>query len=145
MSVSITITLPPESQALIQRSGKLRQEFPVIVKRGMDRALDVVKGRVIGKRLLGKGPFDPSLHRIGEVTQKTMRSTRFEPARILGTSVIGAIGTETWYAELHEYGSSKHPRRAPFTTEIVENTEYIAQEIANEIAKTFREVAAKGS
>ena len=150
--VTIAITLPPESQALIKSFQDLPAELPQAIKRGMDTALQIVRGRIQTQRLSGKGPYPPSQHRLGVVTQTLQLAARAEPAVIAGNTVTGAIGTSgVRYAAAHEFGfegtvrgrgnSTRHmnlPERAPFRTGINENADYIAGEIGSEIEKTFK-------
>jgi hypothetical protein len=145
-AVTITITLPPESQAMIEHFKQMPLELPRAIKRGMDRALPIVAGRIVERRLSGKGPFPPIQHQLGEVTGRLRRSVRAEPAVISGDTVTGAIGSNVVYASVHEFGWSGYPsfksgvrhlrtfaERAPFRTGINENAEYIAGEIETEI------------
>jgi hypothetical protein len=149
-AVTIKIELPPESQALIRNFDKMPDELPKAIKRGMDRALSVVRGRIQANRLSGKGPFPPSAHRLGEVTGQLRGSAREEPAVIAGNTVTGAIGTPIVYGAVHEFGFSgtvrgkggtsrqmNMPERAPFRTGITENADYIAGEISTEIDKSL--------
>ena len=141
MSVAIQIQLPPESVAMVQRFKAMPQEFPRAIKRGMDKALLIVSGRIIERRLSGKGPFPVEEHRLGQVTQRLARSTRSTPATIDSTGetvqVTGAIGSDVFYAKIHEFGGKKAPERAPFRTGINENVEYITEQIQKEITATF--------
>ena len=149
-AVTITIELPPESQALIKNFQQLPAEVPQAIKRGMDRALSVVRGRIQENRLSGKGPFPPSEHRLGEVTGQLRGSAREEPAVIVGDTVTGAIGTPVIYGAVHEFGfqgtvrgkggksrNMNMPERAPFRTGITENADYISGEIGSEIDKSL--------
>jgi phage gpG-like protein len=137
-AVTITITLPPESQAFIQRFHDMAQELPRAIKRGMDRALPVVAGRIVERRLSGKGPYPPALHQLGEKTGRLRRSVRAESAVIRGNDVTGAIGSNVIYAPVHEFGNAKMPERAPFRTGIKENANYIGEEILAEIEETLK-------
>ena len=150
-AVTITITLPPESQAMIEHFKQMPLELPRAIKRGMDRALPMVAGRIVERRLSGIGPFPPALHQLGEVSRSLKLHTRSEPAVISGDTVTGAIGCDVThkdvnYAVVHEFGWSGYPsyksgirrlrtfaERAPFRTGINENAEYIAGEIEAEI------------
>jgi hypothetical protein len=145
--VTIKIELPPESQALIKRFQDMPAEFPRTVKRGMDRALQVVRGRIQASRLSGKGPYPPAEHRLGIKSQQLQRSLRAEPAVIAGNTVTGAIGSPIFYGKIHEFGvryttrtgkAAEMPERAPVRTGINENAEFIAGEISKEIASTFK-------
>jgi phage gpG-like protein len=155
-AVTIQIELPPESKALKTKFVTLPSEFPQAIARGMTRALNVVKGRIISKRLIGRGPFPPSEHRLGQRTGQLAQSVRVEPAVVQGDEITGAIGSPLIYARVHEFGATITPQskkflvfnigqkkvfarkvtipeRAPFRTEILENAEYIQSEIAKEI------------
>jgi hypothetical protein len=153
-AVTIKIELPPESQALIKNFEELPAEVPQAIKRGMDRALSVVRGRIQENRLSGKGPFPPSEHRLGEVTGQLRGSAREEPAVIAGNTVTGAIGTPVIYGAVHEFGfqgtvrgkggkerSMNIPERAPFRTGVTENEDYIAGEIGAEIDKSLENLS----
>jgi len=156
--VNIKIDLPPESQALLKELSDMPQEVPQAIKRGMDRSLAIVAGRIQQNRLSGIGPFPVAEHRLGERTGQLRRSVRAEPAVIAGNSVVGEIGTPVIYGSVHEFGATIVPRqakflvftiegrkilarrvvipaRAPFQTEVLANTQFIADEIANELDK----------
>jgi hypothetical protein len=148
--VTIKIELPPESQALIKKFQDMPEELPKAIKRGMDRSLQIVTGRIQEQRLSGKGPFPPPQHRLGEVTGQLRRSLRAEPAVIEEDEVTGAIGTPVIYGAIHEFGFNgvvrgkggstrqmNMPERAPVRTGINENTEFIVKEISGEIEKTL--------
>jgi phage gpG-like protein len=137
-AVTITITLPPASQAFIQRFHDMPQELPRAIKRGMDQALPVVAGRIVINRLSGRGPYPAIQHQLGEKTGRLRRSVRAEPAVIRGNDVTGAIGSNVIYAPVHEFGNAKMPERAPFRTGINENADYIAEEIGAEIEETLK-------
>jgi phage gpG-like protein len=152
--ITIKIELPPESQALIKNFAALPDELPKAIKRGMDSALSVVRGRIQTNRLSGKGPYPPSEHRLGIVTQQLQRSLREEPAVIAGDTVTGAIGTPVIYGAVHEFGFSgtvrgrggkdrkmNIPERAPVRTGISENADYIAGEIGAEIDKSLNDLS----
>jgi hypothetical protein len=153
-AVTIKIELPPESQALIKNFNQLPQEVPQAIKRGMDHALSVVRGRIQENRLSGKGPFPPAEHRLGEVTGQLRASAREEPAVIAGNEITGAIGSPVVYGAVHEFGFSgtvrgkggstrkmNMPERAPFRTGITENSDFIAGEIADEIDKSLENLS----
>jgi hypothetical protein len=149
--VTIKIKLPPESVALIKKFQDMPAELPRAIKRGMDTALSIVRGRIQQNRLSGKGPYPPSEHRLGIVTQQLQRSLREEPAVIAGGTVTGAIGTPVVYGAVHEFGFSgtvrgrggasrkmEMPERAPVRTGINENADFIAGEISKAIADNFK-------
>jgi hypothetical protein len=147
--VTVKIELPPESQALIKKFQDMPQELPKAVKRGMDFALSVVRGRIQANRLSGKGPYPPSEHRLGFGPGKgnLARSLREEPAVIRGQEVTGAIGSNVFYGKIHEFGvrytSRKGkavdvPERAPVRTGINENAEFIAGEISKAIGDELK-------
>lgn len=142
MSTKITITLPAETLAKIQKLEALPDDLPVAIKRGMDYALSIVRGRIQQTRLSGKGPYPPEAHQLGIVTQQFQRSLREEPAVIAGNTITGSIGSPVFYGALHEYGWSGTvvrgkglpykmtiPERAPVRTGVEENADFIAEQI----------------
>jgi len=142
MSATITIQLSPSAIALAERFKAAPAEFPQAIKRGMNRALAGVAGRIQEKRLTGHGPFPVSLHRLGERSGQLKLRTRSTPATVSATgstvTVTGAIGSSVKYAAVHEFGGRKMPERAPFRTGIRENATYISAEIGKEIMKSFK-------
>lgn len=141
MSVAITIQLSPSAIALTDKFKRAPQEFSRAIKRGMDRALQIVSGRIQEKRLTGHGPFPVEQHRLGERTGQLKLRTRSTPAQITTTgetaTITGAIGSSARYAAFQEYGTKNLPERAPFRTGINENVQYITDEISKEIEKSL--------
>ena len=141
MSLAITIQLSPEAVAIARKWNRAPDEFPRAIKRGMDRSLQIVSGRIQEKRLTGHGPFPKEEHRLGERTGQLKLRTRATPAQITSTGqnavVTGAIGSSVKYAAIHEFGGKHMPERAPFRTGIKENAQYIADEIDKEIVKSL--------
>ena len=152
MSTVVEITIPPDTLGKIEKIGALTTEIPLAIKRGMDYALSIVRGRIQTERLSGKGPFPPDEHRLGIKTQQLQRSLREEPAVIAGEVVTGSIGSPVFYGALHEYGWSGTvvrgkglpykmtiPERAPVRTGVEENAEFIGERIGAEIDNTLAE------
>jgi hypothetical protein len=148
----ITIAIPPETQAMIKKLENLPTELPLAVKRGLDFSLSIVRGRIQAKRLSGRGPYPPSEHRLGIVTQQFQRSLREEPAVIVGDTITASIGSPVFYGALHEYGWSGPvvrgrgrpytmtiPERAPVRTGVDENTDFIQGKIMDEIDKSLED------
>jgi phage gpG-like protein len=143
MSVAIQIKLSPQAIALSDKFKRAPQQFPQAVKRGMDKSLAIVAGRIQERRLTGHGPFPVIEHRLGERTGQLKLRTRSTPATVTTTgettTVTGAIGSSVVYAAVHEFGSPKKhiPARAPFRTGITENLKYITDTIEKEIVTTL--------
>ena len=144
MSVAITIQLSPQAIALADRFRRAPQQFPQTIKRGMDKALQIVAGRIQQKRLTGRGPFSVSSHRLGERSGQLKLRTHATPARITAsgsqTTVVGAIGSPVFYTAIHEFGGKRMPERAPFRTGIRENASFIGETIEREITESLKTV-----
>src|SRR5258708_3100975 len=142
MSATITIQLSASAIALADRFKAAPQQFPQAIKRGMNRALAIVSGRIQERRLTGRGPFPVSEHRLGERTGQLKLRTRATPAQITSegnqTVVTGSIGSSAKYAAYQEFGTRRLPERAPFRTGIRENITYITQEIEREVVKSLK-------
>jgi hypothetical protein len=136
----IDVKIAPESLALVRNLQKLPTEFPQAIKRGLDKSLQVVSGRIVRGRLSGKGPFPPVQHRLGERSGQLKRSLRTEPAVIIGPLITGAIGSRIFYAAIHEYGRGKMPERAPVRTGVTENANYISGEVNKEVQRTLKKL-----
>jgi len=153
MSAQIRFYIPPETQRKIDSLDDLQTTIPVAVKRGLDFAISQVRGRIQAQRLSGKGPYPPSEHRLGIVTQQLQRSLREEPAVIAGNTITASIGSPVFYGYLHEYGwsgtvrrgnTSYHmtiPERAPVRTGVAENTEFIQSQISDSVEKLFEDIS----
>src|SRR5580765_1039132 len=115
MSATITIQLSPQAIALSEKFKRAPQEFTRAVKRGMDKSLQIVAGRIQEKRLTGRGPFPVVEHRLGERTGQLKLRTHATPAQIVNEGdqavVTGAIGSPVFYAAIHEYGGKRAPER----------------------------------
>ena len=142
MSVAITIQLSPSAIATADRFRRAPTEFPRAIKRGMDRALQIVAGRIQEKRLTGRGPFPVELHRLGERTGQLKLRTHATDAVVTTTgettTITGAIGSPVEYAAYQEFGTRKLPARAPFRTGIRENVRYITDSIEKEISTSLK-------
>src|SRR6185503_18398184 len=142
MSVAITIQLSPQAIAIADKYKRQPQEFPRAVKRGMDKALQIVAGRIQQNRLTGRGPYPVSMHRLGERTGQLKLRTHATPATISASgdqaTVTGAIGSPVFYAAIHEFGGKRAPERAPFRTGIRENARYIAETIEREVVASLK-------
>ena len=141
MSATIKIQLSPAAIALADRF-RDPTRFPQAIKRGMNRSLQIVAGRIQEKRLTGHGPFPVSEHRLGERTGQLRLRTRSTDATVVSegnqTVVSGAIGSSVKYAAYQEFGTRTLPERAPFRTGINENAKYISAEIEKEIVKSLK-------
>jgi len=160
-AVTIELVIPPESQALIKKYEGAPEEAPRAIARGMTRALEQVRKRLVTTRLFGQGPFPPEEHRLGQRTGQLAASVRVEPAVVTGNEVVGGIGSPVIYAKVHEFGvvitpkKAKFlvfnigekkvfakkvviPERAPFRTGVAENLDYIAEEIGAEIKASLQ-------
>jgi hypothetical protein len=165
MSAIITVQLSPGALELIEKFNGAPTVIPQAIKRGMDRALEVVTGRIQEKRLSGIGPFPVEEHRLGQVTQQLWRSTRATPSTVTSEGaqavVTGKIGASVIYAAAHEFGFlgevqvkafttkkgrtvKAHTRRmnvrerAPFRTGIGENLDYISETVSGSVMTTLK-------
>src|SRR5262245_45958066 len=125
MSTVVQIELPPQTIRFIENFKAAPEAFGRAITRAMDRALQVVSGRIQKKRLTGRGPFPVEQHRLGERTGQLKLRTRATKSVLVKrgneVEVTGAIGSSVFYASFHEFGTRRTPKRAPFTTEINEN------------------------
>ncbi len=147
MSAAITIQLSPNAIALSEKFKRAPQEFPQAIRRGMTRALEITAGRIKETRLIGRGPFPATEHRLGQRTGQLELRTQSKPPEITSEGehavITGAIGTSARnkgfsYPLLHEFGGKFAPERAPFRTGIRENLAYISGEIEKEIMTSLK-------
>lgn len=160
--LTITVEIPPDSQAILKKLTEMPDKVPIAIKRGMDRALGIVRGSIQRDSLSGKGPFPKEQHRLGERTGALRGSLLNEPAVIQGNTVTGSIGLHHKYGHIHEFGMLIFgkpllrfqiegkwiiarkvliPARAPVRFGVESKTDYIASEIGIEIEKEFEKAA----
>jgi phage gpG-like protein len=111
--LSLNININSQSAAYLRKLVAMPSQVPGAIQRGLDNALDVLKDRIINKRLSGQGPYPPSQHRLGEVTG-LLKATVTSRSLIRGNSVIGYIGADAPYAAVHELGKVIRAKNAPF-------------------------------
>jgi len=153
MSARVTFIVPPDTKRKIDLLGDLSVTLPLAVKSGMDYSLSIIRGRIQRDRLSGRGPYPPSEHRLGIVTQQLQRSLREEPAVIAGDTITASIGSPVFYGALHEYGWSGTvrrgatsykmtiPERAPVRTGVAENADFMARSIVDAVDKLLNEIS----
>jgi phage gpG-like protein len=157
--VEVNVTITPASLAYLKKISDMPKQVPAAIKRGLDSGLEIVKDRLIHRRLSGQGPYPVSQHRLGQVTG-LLQATVTTRSVVQGNKVIGYVGSDAPYAGVHEYGaviSAKNapflvfkvlgktirtkqvtiPARAPFTTEMesAETSELIVDKIMAEVLK----------
>lgn len=158
---TIEVVIPPESQSLIRGLSMFSTEVPQAIKRGMDRGMQIVRGKIQETRLSGQGPYPPAEQRLGERTGQLKGSLRAEPAVVAGNTITASIGTPVIYGKVHEFGMTIYPRsakylvfqiegktifasksvipeRAPVRTGVIENMRFITDEIAAELTRSMQ-------
>jgi hypothetical protein len=158
----IQVQIPPESRETIRKLSLLPDEFFPAIKRGMDRAIGVVRGDIQRERLSGVGPFPPGEHRLGERTGGMRDALINQPAVIQADAVTGSILWQHKYGIVHEEGRTIYgrpalrfqidgkwiiaskvriPARSPIRFGVTEKVDYIAGEIGSEIDKSFKDAS----
>ena len=169
MPVEVKVTITPESVAYLKKLYDAPRGMSSAIRLGLDNAMDTIKTRLIANRLSGSGPFDPSEHKLGEVSG-VLQGSVYTRTAIGGGYVVGYIGAEAFserggdYAPVHEYGaviSAKNapflvfqilgrtiktktvtiPERAPFRTELEspETAETISEEVVAKVTELLSE------
>jgi len=161
--VSIKIAFTPDSLEALKKIAKFPSEWPQAIRRGLDTGLQLVRGKIQENRLSGTGPYPVDEHRLGERKGLLRQSARAEPSVITGNKVVGSVGSNVFYAKVHEYGKtitpvnapflvfkigdktiftrkSVIPARAPFTTEVAspQSAAVISKSVINEIKSTAK-------
>jgi len=84
------------------------REFPPAMLTAIARALDLENELTVGHiqkdHLTGHGPFPPSEHRLGVISNRLRSSLWPSAAKATPEGVISSIGTNVSYAGSHEYG-----------------------------------------
>lgn len=111
--MNIQITLTPGALATAKKLEAMPGALPEAIRIGVDRGNEFAIGKIQREHLTGKGPFDPSLHRLGVRTNRLRSSLTATPAVIAAGVISASIGTNVKYAAIHEFGGVIHkPARA---------------------------------
>jgi phage gpG-like protein len=100
--IETTITASPNLASAL-KALKPEATLRAIVK-GMKRGTMLITAAVQKERLTGKGPFAPSLQRLGVVTGRLRQSVRGTDPQLSGSTVTTSIGSNVKYAAAHEFG-----------------------------------------
>ena len=104
MNLAVTISLPPETTALLARAQAWPRALTAQLVQTLDRENEITVGEIQVKRLTGKGPFPVSQGRLGVVTNRLRQSVRPTRAKVSGGAILSAIGTNVRYGVAHEFG-----------------------------------------
>lgn len=115
MSYHVTITLPPETAALLARAPSWPRALTANLIKALDRQNEITTGTIQAKRLTGTGPFPVSAGRLGVVTNRLRASVRPARAVLSGAAIVSAIGSNVNYAVAHEFGFAGTVQRAAHT------------------------------
>jgi len=111
--LEVKVVMDSQTTTALKQLSGMASEIPRAMQRGMDTALAVLKDRIIGQRLSGQGPYDPSAQRLGAVTG-TLRGSLKTGSVIQGDKVLGYLSSDVIYAPVHEYGKVISAKNAPF-------------------------------
>lgn len=75
------------------------------VAAAMNRENQMAIARISSERLSGQGPFPPADHRLGARTNRLRQSLRASEAVVLPDAVVSTIGSNVFYAAIHEFGA----------------------------------------
>lgn len=100
----IRITIPAETQALIERARTMPDRLLKAIARGMTLGTAEIHGKISAERLTGQGPFPVGEHKLGVVTNRLRGSLRWTQAQVSGSKATSSIGTNVAYAGANEFG-----------------------------------------
>lgn len=103
------ITFTAEATQILRKLDALPQRMLRAIASALNAANALTVSHIQQFRMTGKGPFPPSMHRLGVKTNRLRGSLRAVPAIIAGQSVISAIGSNVKYAGIHEFGGVTGP------------------------------------
>lgn len=109
MSSRLNIILTPEARAALAKLETAPKTALDNIRATTDLQNQLTIGHITQHRLTGKGPFPPVQNRLGVRSNRLRKSLRATKARIKGTAVISAIGTNVKYAAIHEFGGTTKP------------------------------------
>jgi hypothetical protein len=104
--VKIEIRLGNSAKAVIERLATAPPRMMEAVRDTMRVQNDYTLGHIIESRLTGRGPFDPSMKRLGNISRTLIRGLWATEPKISGHTVQSAIGDNVKYAGVHEFGFS---------------------------------------
>lgn len=109
MSQTINITLTPQARAAIRKLDAQPRASLAPIRDAINLQNELTVGHIIQHRMTGKGPFPPSLGKLGVRSSRLRRSLRPSKARIVDGGIVSAIGTNVKYAAIHEFGGQTKP------------------------------------
>ncbi len=104
MLPSVTITLPPETLALLARVSAWPRALTRAVIATLNLENEITVGHIQRTRATGTGPFPVSEGKLGVITNRYRLSLRPSKAVVSGGSIVSAIGSNVRYAGGHEFG-----------------------------------------
>lgn len=103
----MNIPLTSNATNILRALARMPADMLAAMKRELDEQNQLTVGHIQANRLSGKGPFDPSLGKLGVRTNRYRQSVRRSPAIITGSSISSAIGTNLKpYPTIHEFGGA---------------------------------------
>ena len=102
MNLETTIQITPDLSSAL--AGLKPEPMLKAVALGMKRGTLMIAAEIQKTRLSGKGPFAPSLKKLGVDTGRLRQSVRGTAPQINGTTVTTSIGSNVSYAAAHEFG-----------------------------------------
>jgi phage gpG-like protein len=113
MSDTVSITLTPESRALLEDFPQRGPRALQAMAKELDRQNELTIGYAQQNRLSGPRPGT-----LGVRTGRLRGSIRRTNATISGDAITGAIGTNVAYAAVHEYGFDGQVQVRSFTRKV---------------------------
>ena len=106
--MNIQITLTPQALATAKKLEAMPGALPEAVRIGVDKGNEYAIARIQRDHITGKGPFPPSMHKLGVRSNRLRSSLTRTPAEIVGAVISSSIGTNVEYAAIHEFGGVIH-------------------------------------
>lgn len=115
--MNIQITLSPGALATAKKLEAMPGALPEAIRIGVDKGNLFAIHKIQRDHLTGKGPFPPSMNKLGVGQNKLggrLRNSLTQTPAVIAAGVISAsIGTNVKYAAIHEFGGTIHkPARA---------------------------------
>jgi len=104
---SVTITLPPETVALLARVSAWPAALTRAVIATLNEQNQITVGHIQRTRASGKGPYPVSEGKLGHVSGFYFKELWAAKPIVSGGSILSAIGNHIRYAGAHEFGANK--------------------------------------
>lgn len=105
ITLNLTAAITPSQSEILAVLARAPDSMMQALAKGVAKGSQTLLGLVVRDRFTGKGPFAPSLRKLGVVTGRLRRSLTHSEPRVSGDGEMTvAMGSNVKYFRVHEFG-----------------------------------------